>query len=332
LPFLFLRKSDGGDGSALALAAAALDAGESASFTSGAAHGLVETYLAWQAQCFHDDVNDLIHVMGKPAASNDWALQTYDIAAGTWADNSPTIAKDGHLYGALTSDPATGDLYLHPGVAQAADRALYRYRTGTGWSVVADPIFSSGLNLPTNGVGWHPNLYGSGQGGVCVLAEVNGLSEGMSCYKASNNAIQEISIGEGDLGRIYGQGVYFAAIDRLVLGGSKHILVAGHATTPTWTAVGAPPIPTKGDTMEIAGFGTMMQHPGNTNKLLILERGGDRTVYESTDANAWVDAGYTHPFVSNSYALCSLRGGLGCIAEFGSNTVTGRCNLFKPAA
>jgi hypothetical protein len=293
---------------------------------------MIETYMAWQAQCFHDTVNGLVHVMGKPAASFDWALRTYNIAAGTWADNNPTISRDGHLYGALTMDPATGDLYLHAGVQQAADRALYRYRTGTGWTIVADPIFTAGLNLPTNGVGWHPNLYGSGQGGVCTLAEVSGTSEGMSCFKASNGAIQQIFVGEGNLGRFYGQGVYFEAIDRLVLGGSRHILVAGHATTPTWTAVGAPALPTKGDTMENSGFGTMMPHPGNSSKLLILERGGSRNVYESEDGDTWSGSVGTHPFVSNAYALCSLRDGLGCVAEFGSNTTTSRCNLYRPAA
>jgi hypothetical protein len=186
------------------------------------------------------------------------------------------------------------------------------------------------LNLPTNGVGWHPNLYGSGQGGTVTMAEVNGTSEGLSLYRASNGAIQQISVGEGNLGRFYGQGVYFAAIDRLVIGGNSHIHVAGHATTPTWTAVGAPPTPTDGDSMEgnPGGFGTMMVHPGNANKMIILRRGGARDYYTSTDGNSWTSSLGAHPFDTDAYALCST--GEGVIWCLGASEAGAYSMLWRP--
>lgn len=312
--------------SQLATACQALASGASATFTPGLAHGMADEDLAWQTLCYHDSVNGLVQLMGKPANSPDaWSLRTYDVAGNAWASNSPSPqwSQNGHIYGALTMDYSNGDLYIHPGTLQTTDRLLRRYRPGVGWTVVTSALFVGGLNLPSNGVGWHPNLFGPGAGGVASMCEVSGTDEGLGIYRIGNGAVSSVFVGIGSaLGRFYGQGVYFAAIDKMVMGGDGHILVSP-GDPPTFAYVGAPPLPTKGDTSLNAGtFGVMMPHPGNAAKLLLLQRGGTRSVWETTDGDTWSAAGYTHPFTATEYALCSLRGGLGCVLSFGSGATS----------
>jgi hypothetical protein len=127
--------------------------------------------------------------------------------------------------------------------------------------------------------------------------------------------------------------VYFPKINKLVFGGSSHLHVNATTAngTPTFTAVGAPAIPTKGDSMESnpsGGFGTMMLHPGNPQKMLLIERGGSRRTWTSTDGDSWTQTG-THPFTAPAYALCSC-GPLGTVWALGATGSTAYSVIWKP--
>jgi hypothetical protein len=326
-----------GGGSALALASYGLASNASATFTPGLSFSMDEADMAWQSLFYYDTRNNLIQVMGKRAnAGTQWKLRTYNVSTGVWTVNDPTaINRDGHIYGIFTIDPATGNLYLMPG-STPADRALYRFvpsgNSGT-WSIVADPLWSGALNMPADGLGWHPHLYGTNGGGCITSAETSGTSQTAAIYKASNNAIQNVSVGSFDSGRFYGQGVYFPKINKVVFGGGSHLHVNATTAsgTPTFTAVGAPPIPTKGDTMDNTGFGTMMVHPGNPQKMLLIERGGSRRTWTSTDGDSWTQTG-THPFIQPAYALCSCAplGTVLALGATGTDPGTPYSVLWKP--
>jgi hypothetical protein len=327
----------GTSGSALALASYGLASNASATFTPGLSFSMDEADMAWQSLFYYDTRNNLIQVMGKRAnAGTQWKLRTYNVSTGVWTVNDPTaINRDGHIYGIFTIDPATGNLYLMPG-STPADRALYRFvpsgNSGT-WSIVADPLWSGALNMPADGLGWHPHLYGTNGGGCITSAETSGTSQTAAIYKASNNAIQNVSVGSFDSGRFYGQGVYFPKINKVVFGGGSHLHVNATTAsgTPTFTAVGAPPIPTKGDTMDNTGFGTMMVHPGNPQKMLLIERGGSRRTWTSTDGDSWTQTG-THPFIQPAYALCSCAplGTVWALGATGTDPGTPYSVLWKP--
>lgn len=313
--------------SALLSAINALSAGQSATFAGGTGSGISSNQFEWQARAEYDHTNSLVQVMGKDAAgqTNTWIHRTYVAATNSWF--VPNFAGwdgdgTGHVYDNCTLDPATGDLYIFAGVGS---NALQKYTRATNtWSTVLSNAFQpgppSGLIDPINGVCWHPNLYGTGDGGVIMTAGTNGNDAGFVFWRKSTGVRTQVNT-TIDAGNQHGCGCYFGAIDRAIMGGqsstsggsntANHVLVAPNATaggTPTTTNVGQPPLKTGGDSHAESNFGSVHQHPSDTTRVLLLERiGTARRVWQSTDGNNWTLKAYAHPFpVNHGITIASL--------------------------
>ncbi|GEM_PF-5350210 len=323
---------------ALANACAALAAGQSATFSAGNQSAFVQDDLEWQTAFYHDDIHGLIHLMGKPA--NDavaWKHQYYTTATGVWtapAGEQGMWNNDGHIYGNFTMDFGTGDVFQTRSSAGSdyPRRARWWQYSTRSWVVapVNQDIYSGAMEDHANGVCFHPNLYGPGDGGIAWNEQ-----GGINFWRKSTDATQRVSYSYGTYGDKQGANCYWAAGNCAFVGGNigaALLRVTPNATaggTPVLTNMGVPPIETAGNSrLQGGGFGSLHVHPGNPNVLLILETAGPR-VFSSTNGSSWTQIA-NHPFTRMPRVVCALRGGLGTFWAVG-NDGSNFSQLWKPA-
>jgi hypothetical protein len=336
---LILRSStqQQADESALAIAAAGLSAGQSVSFSPQSSFEVND--LEWQTAFYHDDVNGRVHLMGKPQNSDSaWSHQYYDIATDTWGNVTNGMWNNtGHIYGNTAIDYATGDLFQSRNCINAVDnprRVRWWKHSLQDWSSLAPvsrDIYDGSMNDTPNGLAFHPNLYG-----VSVKGLVWGDQISVHCHRFSNDSVQRIQVGTDEYGAKEGGAVYWPAQDCVLIGGSApngHLarIDPNGGGTPTLTDLGQPPIRVQGaSSLSGSGFGSLHVHPGNPNKVLIVETIGQR-VYESSDGSSWTRVD-DHPYTRVPRVACSLRASLGCLWAIGRDVSGNFGRLYRPAA
>jgi hypothetical protein len=324
---------------ALSQACAALSSGQSATFAKGVQSAYQQEDVEWQSAFYHDDQsNGFIHLLGKPA-NNDgaWKHQYFNTSTGLWTVVSTAFANGpGHIYGNTALDVGTGNLYQSCGDISSSLK-VHRWRKSGGWDnvPVTHTISGAALNDHSNGLAYNPNLYGPGAGGLVI--EQQGAT---FFWHEATDTVELTGHDTGQYGDREGIGVYWPAKNCCILGGSDIMGFVGHQVmvTPNATAgakpvatdVGVPPIPTGGHSASGGlQFGSLHVHPGNPNKLLLLETNGQRawTATLSGSTLTWTQIG-NHPFTDIPHVICSLRAGLNCIWAVGTSTSV----LWKPAA
>jgi hypothetical protein len=314
---------------------AALTPGASSSFNAGAQSAFSQADLEWQTAFYHDDLHGLVQLMGKPAnADTSWKHQYYDTATGQWTVVSNGMWNNpGHIYGNLSIDWTTGDIFQQRstgGSDHPRQAAWWKYATRSwGFAPPTSNIYSGAMETHANGLAFHPNLYGPGDGALIWNEQAN-----IHFWRKSTNTVQTVGYSYGSYGDKEGIGEYWPAKDIVVIGGSaggaNAVVAPNGGGTPKVTNVGAPPISTAGHSDSgSGGFGSLHVHPLDPNRLIIIERGGSRRVFVSTDGDAWANAG-THPFTRRPYVVCSLRGGLGCLWAIGRDSSGQISTLWKP--
>jgi hypothetical protein len=277
----------------------------------------------WQTDGVYDAEHQLVHVMGKPANCNPcWYHAVYNITTDTWTPavnlgwNSP-----GHIYGNLAYDPATGDLFQ-----SVAYKKYYRYNKATNnWAPL--PVnYNGDMNSINNGIAWHPNLYGPGDGGLIIGDQFRLLF-----WRKSTNTVQDVYMGYNTLGQNGCEAVYFAAIDKVINGGPNHALISPNGgNLPDVEVVGAPPIKTGGYAPEYdLPYGVLTLHPGDSSKMLLLQRLGSRRVWETTDGDNWTRTSYNHPFDIASLVVVTIPDH-GVIWAIGNDMGDPFSKLWKP--
>lgn len=263
--------------------------------------------FSWQTSGFYDAVHDRYHIMGKPQGNDfSWGHQYFDGATGAWITIGVGMWNNtGHIYGNFTGNPGTGDAYCARGgmFEPAADHykqiARFRHSTQTWDYVPAGVISANDLDNIPNGLSYHPDLYGTGDGGLVIGQHFRAI-----CWRESTDVCEEISHSD-----IYGgntsASVYWAA-QNCVIGGGHHdgaaitnlYQITPNVTpggTPTLSTLPAPPLATAGESYSAgSNFGSLHVNPRNANKLQILETNGPR-VFESTDGSNWTQVG-NHTF------------------------------------
>jgi hypothetical protein len=313
--------------SALENAILALTGGQSATFAGGTGSGIDAAQFDWQDAFYYDHGHKRCQVMGKAAnANSSWIHRTYDLATNAWI--APSFSGwngngAGHIYSNFTLDPALGDCYCFAGIGTNALQK-FTYATQT-WSTALSNAFQpgppSGIVDPINGICWHPNLFGTGDGGVIMCAVTNLPNAGLVYWRKSTGVRTQVGTSI-DAGNQVGTGMFFGAINKAIMGGqsanpgngtpSNHILVTPNVTpgaTPTNASVGAPPIKTGGDSVSQGyNWGSVHPHPNDASRMMLLERvNATRRVWTSTDGDTWLLKGYTHPFsVTTGISICSL--------------------------
>ena len=346
----------------LAPACAALSSGQSAAFAAGQQSAFTQGDLEWQSNFYHDATRGLVHLMGKTAnLDTQWKHQIYNVATGKWAVESNSIVvsgsslnNKGHIYGNMTMDFASGDVYLSKGGmngsgGDAHSKRLARWDVANGnwiYAPASQDIYSGALESHMNGVGWHPNLYGSGDGGLIVDD-----TERTMFWRKSSDAVDQIAHTSAGYGNLYGEGVYWDAHDVVIIGcgqpsgvSPQLAMVAANSSAggqPVITVLGGPPLSEVGGDTRVGGssLGSLHVHPDNPSKLILIGT-TNSSYYTATLSGStltWSSNLGTHPFTadtsSTGYArvTCSLRGNLGCLWGIATDANGGQYSeLWKP--
>ena len=282
-----------------------LGSGETTVYTGAGTIPDTKEGLAWQTQFFYDEVSEIMDVFTKSAGNNDdWEHFQCDLRAETWTDkssngpNSPVNWNTtGHIYDHLTIDPGTRDLYLLYGNAGN----IGRYNRATDdWDDIARGSWST--TSQKNGMAFHPNLYGTGDGGLVV-----GTGASIWLWRKSTTTWTQLT-GYGAAGLKEGAGMYHPVLDAVFLKGRSGALFridagsGGSAATPV--NLGSPPIDTAGLGSGQTS-GTLLPHPDGTTKIILIEN------FTNSQDRWWVssDAGASWPLQGTDHGLHNFQGG-----------------------
>ena len=262
--------------------------------------GITRPQYAWQSKFHYDPINNKCVVWGKePGSTTGFHMRRYIVATNTWETIWGGINNSsGHIYGHNALDSSTGDSYFH------------LYQSDTAWRITAD---NTTISLPGHGYsylgtysdcsGWHPNLYGPGDGGY-----VHAFWDRIVAYRKSTNTWEVVTLRNMTSNQL-GNMTYLADTDELVYVGRSdqvaYSITPNGGSTPIATVIADCPIEiTAASTTESKA---LLEHPYDTGRLLALGAGGEVRQYDGT---SWSDPGYNHPFVGaggQGFTMCSLQ-------------------------
>lgn len=314
---------------ALQIAANALAVGDSAAFGSGPSWKYADS-VTWQtATIYHDPIREVVHAVGKVHSITDNEHYIYDEATNSWGGDTLSLSSGGHMWNTAFS-PEHGEYYW----IVAGTQDIQRYIPGSGWTTTPESGYSGGSGHA--GMGWHPHLFGTDDGGVVVNAVT-----ALVAWRRSTNSWVALQTGLGDPGYNGGSGAYNSVSGKLWVGtgnGSpgpartRVVATGGGGTAGAVTSPGNPPLLIYG-----GGDGDstnkVIPHPYTAGKLLLLASNSS-AVYQSTnDGSSWSDAGYTHPFFigGNNQWTCGPIPSYSVIYGLASRS-SGWVRLWKPPA
>ena len=327
----------GGSGTPIEAAASALSAGQAADFaTTGFTLSNADT--GWQTDFWYDPVNKKCHYMGKPAsAPGAWKHRIYDEASNTWNTtnqyaNPPNV--NGHAYGAGAIDPGTGDFYFH----FFNESFVRRYTASTqSWdfSTVSESLIGGGATTPCDGLAFHPNLYGAGDGGLVISTR----SDLFTWRKSNNTWTELLSYSYAPDARKEGHGYYWPGGDIAFVGRGINTTTAYYGVSSGPTSINGGMAYPNGIAVAGIGIGTfggmLCAHPTDPTRIFILERpasGSANRVWESTNGINWTQKSYSHGLTwTDSYgsvAFLTIHGAIWGLGSQSGNVLYSR--LWRP--
>lgn len=311
---------------ALATAAAGLASNGTATFTLAPEYS---NDLHWQSNWFFDAANGRGHLLYKsPGATTDYKHAIYDEATDTWS--GPTVFNAqalGHIYGSTAFDPATGDLYFQ----SYGEKKVRRWTAATqSWDFETATFAIANTNThPYSSLVWHPNLFGSGDGGLVLDCGYG--TQPIVAWRKSTNTWSTVKANPTGTAGYTGVGAYLPALDAALVGGSNNASAAGILVGPgpADTAGAAFPLRLAGDSIATSGYGTVLPHPNNSNKFLMLQNGvNGAECHHSTDGVNWTQVS-DHPLQdAEGGVFCSIPS-LNIVWFIGRTT---QSKLWKPPA
>lgn len=309
----------------LAQAAAGLSPGQSANFSNGPSWKFADS-VTWQtATIYHDPVRGRVHAVGKIHGVTDPEHYLYEEASNTWGGDTYTANAAGHMWNTAFS-PEHGEYYF----VVSGTEDIQRYVPGQGWRTTPESGFSGGSGHA--GIGWHPNLFGTNDGGVVVNAQ-----SALVAWRRNTNAWTTLQSGLSDPGYNGGSGAYNRATDKLWVGtgngGRARVIASGSGgNAGAVTNVGNPPLLSYGGG-DSDSSNKVIPHPYTTGKLLLLASNSS-TVYQSTNDGAnWSSAGYAHPLVAGGGQwTCGPIPAYGVVWGLSSPGRGGMSRIWKPPA
>jgi len=319
--------------------------------------------MEWMSHFLHDPIRGIVHMMTKQAsAPSNWSYQYYKIATDTWV--APAAEQNmwnntGHIYGNFAIDYVTGDLFQgRQGMGGGAydhfkQIAWRKFDSPEPWSYspVSGDMYSGSMNDIWNGIVYHPNLYGPGDGGWVADAGDPSTADALFFWRKSTDVVTRVQTAGQPWGTYYGDSLYWPYYDVGIFGGSSTdggstqgplaLLRPNGGATPLVTSLGLPPILTTGQSREGGGiFGSLHVHPGNPAKLILI--GTTTSAYYTATYNpanhtlTWSGNLGPHPFsidtstTGRARTTCSLLG-FGCMwAQMTDSSNNHTDMLWKP--
>jgi hypothetical protein len=310
---------------ALGQAAQALSVGGSVAFGTGPVWKYRDA-VTWQtATIYYDPTRKLVHAVGKEHGGT-YEHYVYNESSNSWGGNTaPSDFLVGHYWNTCF-DPAEGAYYF----ALNGYNPIYKYVPGSGWSTIANAPASVSAGFA--GIGWHPNLYGTGDGGIVLVEQTY-----THAWRRSKNTWQTIQSGQSNASYNGGSGAWDSVNNRVWVGTGMSnraaIVNAGSGgTIGSVSTSTSSPIGVYGGG-ESSGGGKVIAHPYTAGKFLLLAA-DSYSVWSSTNSGAsWSSAGYSHPFSANGGQwTCGPIPAYGVVWGLASPGPGSMSRLWKPPA
>jgi hypothetical protein len=294
---------------AIETVASTLSPGESASLGDTGLGGDALFTIQWANRFYYDHKNARAHLLGKEAASqgSERSNCVYDAASNSWRYVIYGGDEAGHIYESFTYDPDRGTVYV--GRWGSSPTPIQTWNWGAAldsWSTTRTAPWSFSSTNSTQPVsGWHPNLFGSGDGGLIAIRLVSGSNVELVAYRRSTDtwssiagSSSEASGGSPQLGAIeYVRGAGFA-IATFATGSTFRINAGSNGQTASAVQISNPPIACRhaGGTNNV---GILIDDPSGGPNAYILEKGGSNRVWRYQNGG-WTQRSYTHPLPAGS--------------------------------
>lgn len=293
-------------------AARALSPGQSTTSLGDAGLDSAALYTIQWANRFHVDVvHGRAHLIGKNASSQgaERSNCVYDMATNRWTQAIFDGGGLGHVYESIAYDPARGEIYT--GQWSGGD-TLKRWTYGNTLSTWTNPAtsgFGAYINSDTQPtLCWHPNLFGSGDGGVLALKNSGTGTTSVVAWRRSNNQWYTVpgTSATGMSGTYLSNGAieYIAGGDFCIAssapskGGKTFRINAGSGGTLA-NAVQISNVPFDCGYTGSGNIGILIDDPAGSASAYILEKGGSNRVWKYSGGN-WALKSYKHPFPAGS--------------------------------
>jgi hypothetical protein len=299
--------------------AAALSPGQSSTALGDTGLTSEALYTIQWCNRFHVDVpHGRAHLLGKNASSQGGERSNclYNATTNTWsyAIYGGGGSDLGHVYESFGYDPNAGVIYQ----GMWASNGVRRWSYGSALDSWTVPATTSSIHL-TNDVqpamGWHPNLFGAGDGGLLVIANTTGNTAALVAWRKSTNTWSTVAgtthavsgdyPGQGTVVYMRGGGFAIAAFHP-ANGGNTYTVAAGSGgTIGTVTQINDVPLLCGyGDGADNVGI--LLDDPAGSFAY-ILEKRGSHRVWKLS-GSSWILKGYAHPLDPGDiyYAVASV--------------------------
>jgi hypothetical protein len=288
-----------------------------ASLAPGAIASLGDTGLSsdalftiqWTNRFFYDHKNARAHLLGKNASSQgaERSHCIYDAAANTWRSTIYGGNETGHIYESFAYDPQEAKPYHSQWGTSAMPVRTWSWGAALdSWSATSTcPWALSSTNATNPAMGWHPNLFGAGDGGLIALRLVSSSNVELVAWRRSTNQWSRIegsgnsaSGGSPQLGAVeYVRGAGFA-VATFATGSTFTIGAGSGGQIARPVQISNPPIACR-HAGGSSNVGILIDDPTGGPNAYILEKAGSNRVWQLVNGS-WAQRSYTHRMPSGS--------------------------------
>lgn len=301
----------GSETGSLSEAANALGTGQFTTFT-GPPTAIGRYGISWQhVSAYWDAFRNEFHFMAKAQGGGSASHWIYSESDGVWRATTRNLVpgQAGHIWN-VSFDHDRGDYYYfdfpHTNYVRRMDRGIEAGQGGANspWKMTSSPGYDMRSQNGEGAIGFHPNLYGQGDGGLIVWCGTK-----LQAWRRRTNTWDLMhSFGSGPYwGNQRGGSVYVPGLDVLMLGtGIRHqnFMAVSAGSNGSLSSMQPPlrsaPIPQEGSINNALPWGKTVIHPADRTRVLLLEAGPKRSglrVWATRDGGqSWSIESYTHPF------------------------------------
>jgi hypothetical protein len=300
------------EASSLTEIAAGLSPGQSSTSLNDSGMSSSARYTIQWCNRFHVDVQKgRAHLLGKNASSqgSERSNNLYDIGSNRWTSAVFGGDETGHVYESIAYDPARGEMYTGQWSGGSTLKRWTLNSSLSSWTNPATSSFSGSINNSTQpSLGWHPNLFGAGDGGVLALRNESSSTTQVIAWRRSSNTWHTIAntTSGGMSGSYISNGAveYIAAGDYAIAsfspgqGGKTYRIGRGSGGNPA-AATQIDNVPIHCGYTGQGNVGMLFDDPAGGDSAYILEKGGSNRVWKYGSGN-WALKSYKHPFPGGS--------------------------------
>ena len=269
------------------------------------------------ASGFWDDTRLEMHYMGKAQSGGNTRHFIFNEDTNSWTMTNGNVDGAnalGHIWTASFDHTYRPGTYYHieqqpnQGSPNGTRTCRYYDRSSGRWSTLPNAPFDVWANsgTPNPGMGFHPNLIGSGRPGLFCWA--TGGQAGFAYFDLVNQSWTQVTtFGSGPyFNRKYaGGGLYIPGRDEMIFGtGENHqdcLIVKGGDAGNRSPELRSAPLRILGGAFNRNGA-HMILDPRSDDTVMLLERKGSGVWTSSNGGQSWRRESFSHPFWSSSDA------------------------------